>query len=931
MNNTNETSECVSSVKYADTFETMLQKLETRDQLLNTAGKIAQMMLTAKMEDFSNVMSSCLELLGKTVEVDRVNIWRNHITGDGLLAYTQPFHWSANESLRHDSAGNPTIEYAYEYAYRNVVPEWEEVFLKGECINCLTKDMSESEKEHFKDRQVKSFLAVPIHIDNSFWGLISFDNCHSERIFSENEENILRISGHILVSSIIKDEMTTNLILAREEALSSTRAKSNFLANISHEIRTPMNAILGMSELILREGPSQIVLDYANTIKNACRNLLGIINDVLDISKIESGKLEIIPINYQLSSVLNDVIGIIKMRADSKKLPFVVLLDSNLPCQLFGDEIRLKQILINLLNNAIKFTHKGSIQLIASGEWIDDHICLKFTVKDTGIGIRPEDLPGIFSAFQQLDTKKNRNIEGAGLGLSISRQLAEMMGGHISVESVYGKGSTFTVTVMQEVRNHNPIVTLKDPENCKVIVYESRCLYVESIVYALESLGASYKLCTNQSDLYEQLNENSSKYIFVSSLHFSKTHSLIEKKQLNTSIVLILNPGEYLPDKDVMSINMPIHCLQIANILNEESAKVDQSDLNSVISVTAPSARVLVVDDNSVNLMVAEGLLESFQMKIDLASSGAEAIEMVKNVKYDIIFMDHMMPEMDGIDTTIAIRQIRGSYFRTVPIIALTANAISGIREMFIAEGLNDYLAKPIEVSKLNAVITRWVPKEKQISNQKTNARMNQAAIDFEISGVNIKLGLAFASNNLKAYKEILKAFVMDGEKRLEELAHCYEKGDIKLFTTYVHALKSASSNIGAERLSMEASELEFAGSHDDILYIDNNQKHFSELLSELIVNIKNYLESNEEKRVFPAHIANIDYLKENLLAISDLLDQVEIECVEKCVEDLFMYQWDTLVLEDLERIREALRVFDYDKVESAVQQLKDVLEECKG
>ena len=736
-------------------------------------------------------------------------------------------------------------------------------------------------------------------------------------------------------------ERTRELEVQTVVAQEASRTKSNFLANMSHEIRTPMNAILGMSELILREDTTDIVQEHANTIKNACRNLLAIINDILDISKIESGKLELVNVHYQLASVLNDVIGVVKIRADAKNLPLIIDIDSKLPSELFGDEIRIKQILINLLNNAIKFTHKGSVTLKIDGDIINEKsenekfgnekLKLRFSIKDTGIGIRKEELEGIFCSFQQIDTKKNRDIEGTGLGLSISRQLSELMGGCISVESEYGVGSTFTSVVTQEIRNRQPLVSLRNAEKSKVIVYESRNLFVDSIENSLKSLGAEYRLCANQSDLFEQLNEFGCRYIFVSSLHYKKTRTLVEKIQPQPMIVLLLNNGEFSLDKNVTAVSMPIHCMQIANILNDDNLPSNYNGAGKIFSIIAPTARVLIVDDNITNLKVAEGLLQPYKMEVDLANSGTQALEMVKRTKYDLIFMDHMMPVMDGIDTTIAIRALEGEYFAKVPIIALTANAISGVREMFKAEGLDDYLAKPIEISKLNGIILNWIPKEKQLKKESTDTKPD--TVDFEISGIDVRAGLAFAGGNLENYREILQTYVIDGEKRLGEFSACHEKGDIKLFTTYAHALKSASASIGAVELSHEAAELEFAGKNNDLSAIEKNQEAFRTKLSEAILNIKTYLSCAEVKVTAIAAVkdADIVYLKEKLAEIRVLIEKVEFDSVEAVISDLFTYNWNREISGLLERMKNGMNLYDYDELESAADELKDILNAPQG
>ncbi|MDR2662669.1 MAG: response regulator, partial [Treponema sp.] len=388
---------------------------------------------------------------------------------------------------------------------------------------------------------------------------------------------------------------------AHAAAKAANEAKSVFLANMSHEIRTPMNAIIGMADLLLRENLPPGAGRKAWNIKNAGENLLTVINDILDLSKIESGRLEIVPAEYLLSSVLYDTVTIIRIKLVEKPLRFAVKIrDPIPPDRLEGDAVRLRQVLLNLLSNAVKYTHKGSVTLTVEGKVLGENITLFFTVRDTGIGISPADMDKVFGQFSQVDTHRNRGIEGTGLGLAISRNLCRLMGGDITVESEYGKGSVFTAFVVQKVLDPAPL----------------------NAAFAAPGPAAN------------------------------KTGALF----------------------------------------------------------TAPGARVLVVDDIAANLEVASGLLAPYSMKIDVCTSGTHALHLAKENAYDIIFMDHMMPGMDGIEVTAAIREFN----KTVPVIALTANAVSGMRELFLEKGFNDFLSKPIEIAKLDALVAKWIPADKK-------------------------------------------------------------------------------------------------------------------------------------------------------------------------------------------------------------------------
>ena len=417
----------------------------------------------------------------------------------------------------------------------------------------------------------------------------------------------VRVRGYMLSVVDVTDMMAQAKLMKelKEKAENASLVKSAFLANMSHEIRTPMNAILGMTEIALRGELESRQRDAIEQIKTASMTLITIINDILDFSKMESGKMEIVEADYDLMTMVQDVYHIISGKVDEKNLKLEITIDSTIPKRLHGDEIRMKQILINLVNNAVKFTEQGSIHLTVGYERREEEILLKGSIKDTGIGIKPEDMERIFNSFEQSDTFRNRKKEGSGLGLAISKQLLHLMGGDIRVESEYLQGSIFYFEVPQR------------------IVDESPC--------------GAFELSERQTRV------------------------------------------QYVAEYD---------------------------------DFRAPGARVLIVDDNLVNRKVAAGLMRPFAMQIDTAKSGEEAIEMIKQKEYHLIFMDHMMPDMDGVETTHVIRELEGEYYKNVPIIALTANAISGVKEMFLEEGMNDFIAKPINTKELSEKILSWLPFE---------------------------------------------------------------------------------------------------------------------------------------------------------------------------------------------------------------------------
>ncbi|MDR1709560.1 MAG: response regulator [Candidatus Accumulibacter sp.] len=548
-------------------------------------------------------------------------------------------------------------------------------------------------------------------------------------VYSVNITPMTNFGGEIDGFMLLMHDIT-DLVRAREGAERANMAKSRFLANMSHEIRTPMNAIIGLSELAQREYGQPRALEYIAGIKSAGTSLLSIINDILDFSRIESGHLAIDPVPYETASLLNDVLTVIRVRLTDKPLELVTDIAPSLPGAMNGDAGRIKQILLNLLGNAVKYTKKGFIKFSAAGERLSDAtVRLTFTVEDSGIGIRKEDLPKLFGEFSRLDEKRNRAIEGTGLGLSIARNLCQAMGGGIAVASEYGEGSVFTATLVQNVTDWKPVGLLAN-----------------AAVRKAQSYRASF---------------------------------------------------------------------------------------------TAPEADVLIVDDFPSNLLVAEGLMAPYKMRVLSCQSGQEAVRLARERAFDLILMDHMMPEMDGVEATAAIRALGGACAR-MPIVALTANAVSGMKQFFLANGLDDFLSKPIDIAKLDALLKKWIPAEKRHKPalEAADDKTANGAIP-AIDGLDIAAGLARIGGERERYARLLELFCRDSKAGLALLENEPQtETAFKAFATQAHGLKSALANIGAHPLSQAAAQLEKAAREADAPAIGKNLPNFREELAALVERI---------------------------------------------------------------------------------------------
>jgi signal transduction histidine kinase/CheY-like chemotaxis protein len=721
-----------------------------------------------------------------------------------------------------------------------------------------------------------------------------------------------------------------------EEAQSANRTKSNFLASMSHEIRTPMNAITGMAELLLRSKLSDEARGYAQDIKQAGANLLSIINDILDFSKIEAGKLEIVPIKYLLASLINDSISIIRMRLMEKPIRFYTNIDGNLPNGLIGDEARLRQIFINLLSNAIKYTVKGQISISITQEKREgSQVWLRIEVADTGLGIKPEDQAKLFADFVQVDTKKNRNIEGTGLGLAITKRLCMAMGGDITVQSEYGKGSSFIAVIPQGVYYEAPFAVVKEPDKKKVLVYEGRVCYAESVGWSLENMKVPYVLVKDQDAFAKALFRAEWFFVFSGYGLYEKISPLMARpaetfpggKKPPLALMVEWGTEGYIPG--VRFVSLPVQSLSIANILNGEADSkgyFDHAASVNAIRFTLPQARLLVVDDISTNLKVAEGLLAPYQATVETCLGGAEAIELVKHkasqkLDFDLVFMDHMMPDVDGIEATAEIRlweaslKKHGIAHNAIPIIALTANAVSGMREMFIEKGFDDFLAKPIDISKLDEMLTRWIPKEKRVQGSGIGDRGSDPKPEprplAPIPGVDTAKGISLTGGKEAFYRRVLDLYQKDALERLPRLQTVPEADAMNNFITQVHSLKSASASIGAAGLSAEAAALEAAGKAGNLAFIKDNLRAFTEHLTELVENIHAALEPAQS--VVP-QVSNAPAPYSPLLIdLQAALKSRDAAKIDHILDELNQKQLDPKTREILEKISDDVLMTEFD------------------
>jgi signal transduction histidine kinase/CheY-like chemotaxis protein len=716
-----------------------MKAIEYGNALLEMSNTTALSLLSANAEDFDETIMCNMQLLVDVLKIDRMCIWQN-FEEDGELRCRQRYQYSKVENPQRDKDGPLRYDYSS-------LPTLKDASMRNQCVNALVREMAQCEQDILSQRGVVSILTVPIFINEKFWGLISFDDCSNERVFLYEEISNLQTGALQFANAILRNEMIINLQenaeslkAAVKKAEEASKSKGAFLANMSHEIRTPMTAVLGMTTLG-KSTQSIEKKDYCfDKIDEAGQHLLGVINDILDISKIEANKFNLVDEKFTFERMLQKVVDVVAFNLNSKKHTLKVHLDNNIPQTVFGDEQRLGQVIMNLLSNAIKFTpNQGNISLDADLVSKDLDCCVvKISVSDNGIGMTKEQQGKVFQVFEQAESNTTRKYGGTGLGLSISQKIIELMGGKMTVESAPQVGSTFSFTVnlkydagkakQNTLQNQDKL----DLSKLRIMVIDDDKEVLDYFQSILNEREFSCATALSGEEALEFVDNNGGQDVYfidwlMPNMNGLEVARALKAKAANPdeTLIIMISAAEWRTIEDEAKsqgidrfLSKPLFPSAIMDAISEVVARNPQRYMNNEQKNTAggkfTGKRILLAEDVEINHKILEELLKDTGVQIDNVVNGLQAVKTFQEnpQKYDLIFMDIQMPEMDGYEATRRIRQLNESGVdraKTIPIVAMTANVFREDVEKCLAAGMNAHVGKPFKMEELLDVLRYYL------------------------------------------------------------------------------------------------------------------------------------------------------------------------------------------------------------------------------
>jgi len=688
-------------------------------------------------------------------------------------------------------------------------------------------------------------------------------------------------------------------------------SRDDFLANVSHEIRTPINTICGISEVLLQQVTDSEIRSNLFYIQVAGRNLTSVVSDILDFSEYQSGKIEIAKEEYNITSTINDIVDMSLAKLSGTDVDIVVDCDANIPSKLLGDEKKIRRIIMNLLDNAIKFTEQGCICLSIGFRREAYGINLIVEVRDSGMGMTDENVEKIFNNYSQIDSGRNRRSSGIGLGLAISQILVEKQGGVMNFYSKQGQGTTARIIIPQEIVDDNPIVQFEDKDKINLGLYinfeeyvneKTRDAYTKSISRMVSQMQVKSHISVNLAEFKRRMEKEKYTHVFITKEEYEEAKEYFDELANETFVIVTLYREEEdeIKNPKLYRLYKPFYIFPIVAI-------VKGSLRGGIMPVThkklvAKNVKALVVDDNLMNLKVMEGILQKYNIACVSANSGKAALHVIESKDYDIVFMDHMMPEMDGVETFHRIRATSGTFYQSVPIVALTANTVAGAREMFLKEGFSDFIEKPIENSVLERLLIRNLPEDKLIHLQETDEVIDtseeyETQEEIQVGDLDKTAGVLFCGSE-KKWLDVLRVCGETAEENHRQLKEFFETENWKEYIILIHGIKSSMRTVGATPLSEMAKALEKAGKANDFAYI---KEHHQETLDEF------------------------DRVTSFVIASPFVFDQLQLENAEPEEENLAEYEilTEETFDEKIKSLENAMYEFDGNTMNDILQQLK--------